>query len=351
MAPLTYPEVRAELLREPRRWLVTGAAGFIGSHLCEELLRLGQGVRALDNFATGSRANLEAVRAAVGARAWERFELVEGDVRARAVCATAVTDCAVVLHQAALGSVPRSMADPLTSLAVNVEGLANVLEAARAAGVRRCVSASSSSVYGDHPELPRREAALGAVLSPYAASKRMGEILCEAFHRSYGLAVVSLRYFNVIGPRQDPEGPYAAVVPRWIRVLLAGEAPEVNGDGSTTRDFCPVANVVEANLCAALATPVGRAYNVALGRSTTLLELLERIQGGLIERGLLAAARPPLFRPFRAGDVHASQADLTLARTELGYQGLVGFEEGLARTLDGYAARVAREALPGRGAS
>lgn len=350
-----YTEVRAELARAPRRWLVSGAAGFIGSHLVEELLGLGQDVRGLDNFATGSRANLAEVCAAVGPRAFARFELLEGDVRDAAACERAAAGCEFVLHQAALGSVPRSLEDPLTSLMVNVQGFANVLVAARAAGVARLVWASSSSVYGDHPALPRREDVLGSVRSPYAASKRMGEVLGEAFAESYGLALTGLRYFNVFGSRQDPDGPYAAVIPRWIGVLSAGGRPEVNGDGSTSRDFCPVANVVEANLCAALVPAGGTAnacklYNVALGRSTTLLELLAALQHGLIQRGLLSAPRAPLLRPFRAGDVRASQADISRARAELGYAGLVGFEQGLERTLDWHAART-KESVPARGRS
>ncbi|MSR62336.1 MAG: NAD-dependent epimerase/dehydratase family protein [Planctomycetes bacterium] len=335
---LAHAQVGLELARAPRRWLVTGAAGFIGSHLVEELLRLGQDVRGFDNFATGSRANLDEVRGAVGPAAWARFELLEGDLRDPATCVRAASGRELVLHQAALGSVPRSLQDPLTSLAVNVQGFANLLEAARAADVKRCVWASSSSVYGDHPDLPRREDVLGHVLSPYAASKRMGEVLAEAFARSYGLALAGLRYFNVFGPRQDPLGPYAAVIPRWIQALLAGERVEIFGDGLTSRDFCPVANVVEANLCAAL-VPAGGLFNVALGRSTTLLELLAALQRSLIRRGLQNAVREPLFRAPRAGDVRASQADLSRARAELGYVGRVAFEEGLERTLDWHAAR------------
>ena len=325
-----------ELEGDPRTWLVTGAAGFIGSHLVEELLRRGQRVRGLDDFSTGSRANLEEVRAAVGDEAFERFHLIEGDLRDPEACRRAVAGSERVLHQGALGSVPRSIADPLNTHGANVTGTLNLWRAASEAGVRRLVYASSSSVYGDHPALPKREEVLGRVLSPYAASKRADEIYAEAFGNAYGLSLIGLRYFNVFGPRQDPEGPYAAVIPRWVAALVAGERPVINGDGQTSRDFCPVANVVQANLRAALApeAAAGRAYNVALGGRTTLEELAARLRELVSAFEPSAAGLDPEYRDFREGDVRHSHADVSAARDALGYDPDVDFVEGLRRTVD-----------------
>src|SRR5882672_11133989 len=242
----------SELAAQRRRWLVTGAAGFIGSHLLEELLRLGQDVVGLDNFATGKRSNLDEVRAIVGAAAWQRFEFIEGDIVDAATCARACRDVDLVLHQAALGSVPRSIESPLVTHAANATGFINMLVAARDAKVRRFVYAASSSTYGDSPTLPKVEDVIGRPLSPYAVTKYLNELYADVFGRCYGLASIGLRYFNVFGPRQDPDGAYAAVIPRWVAAMLDGRECVINGDGETSRDFCYVANAVQANLRAAL---------------------------------------------------------------------------------------------------
>lgn len=352
MSPATYPRgqaiggsdlklsawetVRAELRRAPRRWLVSGAAGFIGSHLLQELLELGQTVTGLDNLSTGKRANLEDVEQRVGAQAWARFDFVEGDLRDRDLCLRLCRDAPLVLHQAALGSVPRSIEHPVATFDANVRGFFNLFDAARRGRVPGFVYASSSSVYGTSPVLPRRESELGDALSPYAASKRLNEIMAQSAHACFAQPSVGLRYFNVFGPRQDPEGSYAAVIPLWAEAMLRGLAPCLHGDGSTSRDFCPVACVVQANLLAALAGPGchGKVFNVALGQSLTLLELHRRMACSL---GLSAAAS--LERgPFRAGDARHSQADLSAIQFALGYAPQQSFDEGLELAMAWYAA-------------
>ena len=336
----SWRELRAELPEKPRTWLVTGAAGFIGSHLVETLLSLDQEVRGLDDFSTGSRANLSQVEERVGARRFGRFRFHEGDIRDLAACRAALADTELVLHQAALGSVPRSLADPRTSQSVNVDGFVNMVLAAREAGVRRFVYASSSSVYGDHPDLPKREGAIGRPLSPYAATKRANEIYAEAYARAFGLELVGLRYFNVFGPRQDPSGPYAAVIPRWLESLLAGRAPSIFGDGETSRDFCPVANAVQANILAALVPGLVPAeggatvFNVALGSQTSLNELFAEIRAGLAARGVDCGAIEARYADFRAGDVRHSLADLGRTERALGYAPEVDVPQGLGLTLD-----------------
>jgi len=328
-------EVRDELRRAPRTWLVTGAAGFIGSHLVEELLRLEQTVVGLDDFSTGSRANLAEVEAGVGRERWARFRFEQGDIRDARACRRACAGATFVLHQAALGSVPRSLADPLASHSVNVEGFLEVLQAARDARCERLVHASSSSVHGDRGDGPRPLSHGGAPRSPYAATKRIDEIYAATWARAYGLPVVGLRYFNVFGPRQDPAGPYAAVVPRWIDAFLRGATPRLFGDGTTSRDFCPVPNVVQANLLAAAApaTVCGGAFDIALGGRTTLAGLFELVRDGLASRGVACAPRPRYER-FRPGDVRHSRAELAPARELLGYEPTVHLVAGLERTLD-----------------
>jgi UDP-N-acetylglucosamine 4-epimerase len=335
-----FAKLTRALPQEPRRWLVTGAAGFIGSHLVDGLLRLDQEVVGLDDFSTGHRANVKAVVAQVSPVQASRFRLVEGDVRDAAACERACAGVDVVLHQAALGSVPRSLQDPIRSHDVNVTGFIRVLQAARAAGIRRVVYASSSSVYGNHPALPKVEANVGVPLSPYAASKAADELYAHAFGRCYGLELVGLRYFNVFGPRQDPNGPYAAVIPLWFAGLLRGAEVAINGDGETSRDFCYVENVVQANLLAATtsnAAALGQVFNVAYGDRTTLNELFRLIRERAGRFNPAAGLREPVYRDFREGDVRHSLADVSKARSLLGYEPTHSVGAGLDRAAAWYA--------------
>ncbi|MEP7098704.1 MAG: SDR family oxidoreductase [Dokdonella sp.] len=345
-----FDRALAQLRKSPRRWLVTGAAGFIGSHLLEALLRHDQDVVGLDNFATGHQRNLDEVRTLVTSAQWSRLRFLEGDIRDLRACAEACDGVEFVLHQAALGSVPRSLADPLTTNAVNVDGQLNMLVAARDAGVTRFVYAASSSTYGDHPDLPKVEGKIGRPLSPYAVTKLVNELYADVFARSYGLDAIGLRYFNVFGPRQDPQGAYAAVIPKWIAAMLDGTAVQINGDGRTSRDFCFVANAVQANLMAALLPPgAARAevYNVAVGERTSLLRLHELLAKNIARVRPEVALPAPRFGPFRAGDVEHSQAAIDKARRDLGYEPAQRVEEGLAITVDWHNA--ARLAAPRRG--
>lgn len=338
----SYDDVRLSLRQAPRTWLVTGVAGFIGSHLLETLLGLGQQVVGLDNFATGHRHNLDDVRASVGAEAWSRFRLVEGDIRRLDDCRLACNGVELVLHQAALGSVPRSLADPITTNEVNISGFLNMLVAARDAGARRFVYAASSSTYGDHPGLPKIEHAIGNPLSPYAVTKYVNELYASVFARSYGLQSIGLRYFNVFGPRQDPEGAYAAVVPRWAAAMLRGTPVQINGDGETSRDFCFVANAVQANLLAATtssADALDQVYNVAVGDQTTLNQLHRMLGEQLLRQRPGLVIPPPEYRDFRAGDVRHSRADIGKARARLGYAPTHDIRAGMAVVADWYAAR------------
>lgn len=340
-----YEQVLGALRATRRRWLVTGGAGFIGSHLTELLLRVGQDVVVLDDFSTGSEANLEAVQRAVGASAARRLAVRFGDIRRPEACREATRDADVVLHQAARGSVPRSIEHPADTHEVNVTGFVNVVDAARSAGVRRVVYASSSSVYGDHPALPKVEETVGRPLSPYAASKRCDEVYAAAFATCYGLELVGLRYFNVFGPRQRPDGPYAAVIPRWFAALLQGGQVEIYGDGETSRDFCYVANVVQANVLAATterAEALGRVYNVALGRRTTLSELYALIRAHAARVAPRCAGQPPVHRPFRPGDVRHSLADVSKATALLGYEPTHGLAGGLCEAAAWYAEEALR---------
>jgi UDP-N-acetylglucosamine 4-epimerase len=307
----------------PRRWLVTGSAGFIGSHLLEALLRAGQTVVSLDNFATGHRRNLDQVRAAVGEAAWSAHRFIEGDIADAEVCRRACEGAELVLHQAALGSVPRSIKDPLNTHRANATGFLNMLVAAKDAGVARFVYAASSSTYGDSAALPKVEAVIGRPLSPYAVTKYLNELYADVFGRCYGLPAIGLRYFNVFGARQDPEGAYAAVIPRWVASMLAGRPCVINGDGQTSRDFCYVANAVQANLRAALVddmSAIGQVYNVAAGQRTSLLELHELLAAALRERRPGLAVATPTFADFREGDVRHSLADISKVRQLLGYE-------------------------------
>ena len=335
----TTPFDPAPRLARSRRWLVTGSAGFIGSHLLEALLRAGQQVVSLDNFATGYQRNLDEVRAAVGEQAWAQHRFIEGDIVDPATCARACDGVELVLHQAALGSVPRSLEDPLRTHAVNATGFLNMLVAARDAGCARFVFAASSSTYGDHPGLPKVEDRIGNPLSPYAVTKYLDELYAGVFTRNYGMQTLGLRYFNVFGPRQDPDGAYAAVIPNWASRIARGETCMINGDGETTRDFCYVANVVQANLRAALVPADGprhEIFNIAYGERTTLNQLHELLAQNL--SSLLPQLRPlpPCYRDFRAGDVRHSLADIGKARSLLGYAPTHSVRQGLREAMAWY---------------
>ncbi len=336
-----YDNIRAALRAKPRRWLLTGAAGFIGSHLLEALLQLGQTVVGLDNLCTGRRTNLEAVRTAVGEEAWQNFRLIEASVADPQACREACQGAEAVIHQAGFISVPLSLQDPVGCHETNVTGTLHLLLAARDAGVKRFVYASSSAVYGDDERLPKVEEQIGRPVSPYGASKLMDELYAGLAAAHYGLSCVGLRYFNAFGPRQDPTGGYAAVIPQWIATLLRGESCRIHGDGAQTRDFCHVANMVQANLLAATAEIPGNngVYNVALGRLTSLNELYE-----LIAREVAYARsdfKLPLLQhgPPRPGDIRHSGADITRARQELGFEPAVSLEDGLRETVRWYAAQ------------
>ena len=338
-----YDQLQEELKATPKTWLVTGVAGFIGSNLLEALLRLDQRVVGLDNFATGKKKNLEEVRSLVSPAQWGRFQFLEGDIADLAACQKACAGVDFVLHQAALGSVPLSLTNPLGSHRSNVTGCLHMLLAARDAKVQRFVYASSSAIYGDDPGLPKVEEKIGRPLSPYAATKAIDEVYAAAFALGYGLPCIGLRYFNVFGCRQDPDGAYAAVIPKWIASLLKRETVFINGDGETSRDFCFVANVVQANLLAATtkkAEAVNRAYNVALGERTTLNELFNLLQGALRTRGAALPDQKPVYRDFRAGDVRHSLADISKAQGLLGYAPTHSIRQGLELAMDWYRQNV-----------
>jgi len=341
-APTAWHALQEQLRTTPRTWLVTGAAGFIGSHLVAELLGLGQRVVALDNFATGKLENIIAVREAAGSNR-SNLHVRVGDITSLADCRHAMLIAGApvdhVLHEAALGSVPRSIEDPMATHNANVTGFINMLVAARDAGVKSFVYASSSAIYGDHPGLPKVEDEIGAPLSPYALSKWMDEEYAANFARVYGFNSIGLRYFNVYGARQDPNGPYAAVIPRWIEALLLGNPCIINGDGETSRDFCHVANVVQANLLAATCEKTeawDEAYNIALGKRTTLNELFYILRDAVAITNPAVAEMQPVYAPFRAGDVRHSLADIGKAQRLLGFAPQVHVEEGLPMTVAAY---------------
>ncbi len=335
----SYEKIQLELKAAPRTWLLTGVAGFIGSNLLEKLLTLDQVVIGVDNFATGKRKNLDEVKTAVLPGQWSRFRFVEGDIVDAKVCSDACAGVEFVLHQAALGSVPASIVDPLRCHRANVTGFLNVLAAARDAKVRRFVYASSSSVYGDEPTLPKVEDRIGRPLSPYAASKLMDEIYAEVFARTYKFPVIGLRYFNVFGPRQDPDGAYAAVIPKWTSALLRRLPVQINGDGETSRDFCFVANVVQANILAATnenTDAINQVYNIAVGEQTTLNELFALLQTGLRRHANSLPEAKPVYVDFRAGDVRHSLADIRKAQRLLGYAPTYRAQQGLELAMDWY---------------
>jgi UDP-N-acetylglucosamine/UDP-N-acetylgalactosamine 4-epimerase len=335
-----YERVQAELQRSPRVWLVTGAAGFIGSHLVESLLQLDQQVRGLDNLSTGSKKNLQGVDKS------KRFDFTCGDIRDLETCRRACAGVDYVLHHAALGSVPASIDDPLTTHAINVTGFAIVLVAAREQRVKRVIYASSGAVYGDEPTLPKVESRIGSPLSPYALSKYANELYAANFSRCFGMDSIGLRYFNVFGARQDPNGPYAAVIPKWIEAMIQTSPVFIYGDGKTTRDFCHVSNVVQANLLAATVdapAAVNQVYNVAIGQATTLNELFALLRNDLSPRFPNLKQLAPQYRDFRPGDIYHSHADISRAKALLGYTPAVGLKEGLALAMDWYVARAKKD--------
>jgi len=338
-----FEQIKAGLPAGTKTWLVTGVAGFIGSNLLESLLRLDQRVVGLDNFSTGKMNNLGEVEGTLSASQWQRFSFVEGDIRDLDTCRAACRGVSYVLHEAALGSVPRSIEDPINSNASNVTGFLNMLVAARDAGVKRFVYAASSSTYGDHPGLPKREETIGKPLSPYAVTKYVNELYADVFARTYGMETIGLRYFNVFGPRQDPEGAYAAVIPRWIRAMIRGDAVYINGTGETSRDFCFVENVIQMNLLAAVAADpeaVNQVYNTAVNARTTLNELYDKLRDRLLPHFPHLRDAKPVYRDFRPGDVLHSQADIGKAARLLGYEPSHTIDAGLDAALPWYMANL-----------
>lgn len=341
---ICYETVQQMLCASPKTWLVTGCAGFIGSNLIEQLLKLGQSVIGLDNFSTGKQSNLEEVSTLVSRKQWAQFHFIEGDICDFATCANACAGVDYVLHQAALGSVPRSINDPITTNASNVSGFLNMLVAARDASVQRFVYAASSSTYGDHPGLPKVETIIGRPLSPYAVTKYVNELYADVFGRCYGLESIGLRYFNVFGQRQDPDGAYAAVIPKWIAALVKHETVFINGSGETSRDFCYVHNAVQANLLAATTVnteAINQVYNVAVNARTDLNELFALLRDGLSCNHPELKGVQPVHRDFRAGDVMHSKADISKAALLLGYQPTHTLRQGLHETLCWHEKKIA----------
>ncbi|MGL1036503.1 SDR family oxidoreductase [Vibrio vulnificus] len=332
-----YEKIQQELVESPKTWLVTGVAGFIGSNLLEKLLKLDQTVVGLDNFATGHQHNLDEVQSLVTAEQWGRFRFIEGDIRDYASCEQAVIGVDYVLHQAALGSVPRSIADPLTTNAANITGFLNMLQAAKEAQVKSFTYAASSSTYGDHPALPKVEENIGKPLSPYAVTKYVNEVYASVYARTYGFKATGLRYFNVFGRRQDPNGAYAAVIPKWTSAMINNEEVFINGDGETSRDFCYIENVIQMNVLAATGSEeaLGEVYNCAVGDRTTLNTLFNALKNELSNSGVTYSSEAA-YREFRAGDVRHSQADISKAKSKLGYEPEYDIAAGIAESMPWY---------------
>lgn len=333
-----YQTVCEQLQQAPKTWLITGVAGFIGSNLLETLLKLNQNVVGLDNFATGHQHNLDEVQSLVTPEQWANFKFYEGDIRNFEDCQTACAGVDYVLHQAALGSVPRSIADPITTNAANITGFLNMLTAVRDAEVKSFTYAASSSTYGDHPALPKVEENIGKPLSPYAVTKYVNELYAEVFARTYGFKTIGLRYFNVFGKRQDPNGAYAAVIPKWTAAMIAGDDVFINGDGETSRDFCFIENTVQANILAATTQndeAKNQVYNVAVGDRTTLNDLFNAIKAALNENSV-TYTKKPVYREFRAGDVRHSQASIEKIKSLLGYQPQFIIAQGIDQAMPWY---------------
>jgi len=332
-----YQEAKVQLKSSPKVWLITGVAGFIGSNLLEHLLKLDQTIVGLDNFATGHQHNLDEVQSLVTEAQWQKFHFIEGDIREYETCISAVKGVDYVLHQAALGSVPRSIADPVSTNGANISGFLNILQAAKEEGVKSFTYAASSSTYGDHPALPKVEENIGNPLSPYAVTKYVNELYAGVYARSYGFKTIGLRYFNVFGRRQDPNGAYAAVIPRWTAAMIQGKDVFINGDGETSRDFCYIENTVQANILAALASDdkKNQIYNVAVGDRTTLNALFTNIKKALKFRDVQVLSEP-VYREFRAGDVRHSQASIEKIRKNLGYMPTHRIELGISEAVAWY---------------
>lgn len=332
-----YSVVKSTLAKAPRTWLITGVAGFIGSNLLEQLLKLDQKVVGLDNFATGHQKNLDEVQGLVTSAQWEKFTFINGDIRELADCEKAVAGVDYVLHQAALGSVPRSIADPINTNKTNIDGFLNMLVAAKDASVKNFVYAASSSTYGDHPGLPKVEDTIGNPLSPYAVTKYVNELYADVFKKTYDFDTIGLRYFNVFGQRQDPNGAYAAVIPKWTAAMIANDDVFINGDGETSRDFCFIENTVQANILAALADDNGKnqVYNVAVGGRTTLNFLAEAIRSELANNGA-EYTKALQYRDFRAGDVRHSQADISKIKSHLKYEPEFTIAQGIEKAMPWY---------------
>ncbi|MFA0415191.1 NAD-dependent epimerase/dehydratase family protein [Vibrio renipiscarius] len=332
-----FEQVQQELLNTPKIWLITGVAGFIGSNLLEHLLKLNQKVIGLDNFATGHQYNLDEVQLLVSEHQWKNFSFIEGDIRSSDTCKNAVQGVDFILHQAALGSVPRSINDPLATNATNIDGFLNMLDAAKNANVKSFTYAASSSTYGDHPGLPKVEDRIGNPLSPYAVTKYVNELYASVYARTYGFRCIGLRYFNVFGQRQDPQGAYAAVIPKWTAAMIANEEIFINGDGETSRDFCFIENTVQMNILAATACDEAKdeVYNVAVGDRTTLNTLFSSLRTTLGENNVAYVAEPT-YRDFRAGDVRHSQADISKAKNNLGYQPQYNILQGIQKAMPWY---------------
>ena len=333
-----YQTVCEQLQQAPKTWLITGVAGFIGSNLLETLLKLNQNVVGLDNFATGHQHNLDEVQSLVKPEQWANFKFYEGDIRNFEDCQKACAGVDYVLHEAALGSVPRSIADPITTNAANITGFLNILTAARDAEVKSFTYAASSSTYGDHPALPKVEENIGKPLSPYAVTKYVNELYAEVFARTYGFKAIGLRYFNVFGKRQDPNGAYAAVIPKWTAAMISGDDVFINGDGETSRDFCFIENTVQANILAATTQneeAKNQVYNVAVGDRTTLKDLFNAINAALNENGVIYS-KEPVYREFRVGDVRHSQASIEKIKSLLGYKPKFVISQGIDQAMPWY---------------
>lgn len=337
MTAIAYQEVKETLIQAPKTWLITGVAGFIGSNLLETLLLLNQNVVGLDNFATGFQHNLDEVQSLVNDEQWQRFNFIEGDIRNLDDCHAVCIGVDYVLHQAALGSVPRSIADPINTNETNISGFLNMLVAARDANVASFTYAASSSTYGDHPALPKVEENIGNPLSPYAVTKYVNELYADVFSRTYGFKTIGLRYFNIFGKRQTPDGAYAAVIPKWTAAMITGDDVYINGDGDTSRDFNFIENAVQANILAATATEEAKnqVYNVAVGGRTTLNTLFSALKEHLGANGV-SYTQEPVYRDFRAGDVRHSQADISKIQNALGYAPQFDIIQGIAKAMPWY---------------